>query len=598
MQPVAGMWTVRVQDYAELHSRKDVKAGVDEFDHFLIEVTKQVLKQPSLALPRCCTHDGPNCEEKHVHTWERDAPDSSSPESPEYRKYQTRLDSLSNVCRDAALMLDYYLALCQELGVELSKGGLKPTRNTLCVVKDLLKEKTTTNGHGGMHVIRFKLTDTSTEFKKGVLSILQKANRLDLFAVLQNTSNETLNAKQLNDQHESFMERAKSWRNPNGSARTESPFPSQFEDLNQIPCLLMIVGKGRMGDTFPSSLKTWDLRAKYHLNVTRSTFEQDIGRCFGYTDLSDKKQKIREKPDQESGRPMLLLSKRAAQVSSNGAFGMVFVYDVADSKVKKDSGATQPLTATGAPSPTKQSSSETADDRKFINDGDPNAEFDKLDDEDEYAPPGHPAKCDLLDDGNKATGASRHNDPKVARGEIRGVGTKDALVAGKQPIFNKETGEHEQDEQGNFKFTDGVATELFLTLTNRAVIFYAPPQSGKTGAFIHLIQEIQKHNRKSSNPPGHQQDVPAPHKKGGSKSAAPHYRSNAETKEAIKAVTSPKNGGKCKACVALDALDALDHEVNLETATCKECKKSFCDVHAKAHTQSKKGKSHTIVSKS
>lgn len=41
-----------------------------------------------------------------------------------------------------------------------------------------------------------------------------------------------------------------------------------------------------MGDTFPKNLAVWDVRARYSSGVPRSTFIQDIGRCFKWRTLT------------------------------------------------------------------------------------------------------------------------------------------------------------------------------------------------------------------------------------------------------------------------------------------------------------------------
>ena len=64
-----------------------------------------------------------------------------------------------------------------------------------------------------------------------------------------------------------------------------------YGDLNHLPCLLIMVDKGRMGDTFPESFNTMDLRAssenKKGPNLT--TLAQELGRLCRYGDKQDKK---------------------------------------------------------------------------------------------------------------------------------------------------------------------------------------------------------------------------------------------------------------------------------------------------------------------
>jgi hypothetical protein len=39
--------------------------------------------------------------------------------------------------------------------------------------------------------------------------------------------------------------------------------PESYEDLKDLPCILILCEKGKMGDTFPKSLWYYDLRMRY-----------------------------------------------------------------------------------------------------------------------------------------------------------------------------------------------------------------------------------------------------------------------------------------------------------------------------------------------
>lgn len=59
----------------------------------------------------------------------------------------------------------------------------------------------------------------------------------------------------------------------------------KYSDLDGLPCILILCEKGKMGDTFPPSFRYYDLRLRYPVNVSyRASFEQDLGRAFGYGD--------------------------------------------------------------------------------------------------------------------------------------------------------------------------------------------------------------------------------------------------------------------------------------------------------------------------
>jgi hypothetical protein len=58
---------------------------------------------------------------------------------------------------------------------------------------------------------------------------------------------------------------------------------NRYVSLENIPCVLVLCEKGRMGDTFLCSLAEFDLRLRYGgSGVHRSALEQDLGRVCGY----------------------------------------------------------------------------------------------------------------------------------------------------------------------------------------------------------------------------------------------------------------------------------------------------------------------------
>ena len=62
---------------------------------------------------------------------------------------------------------------------------------------------------------------------------------------------------------------------------------TQYEDLENLACLLILVGKGRMGDTFPRSFDCLDLRLSYNSRpLYLSTIIQELGRICRYAKVS------------------------------------------------------------------------------------------------------------------------------------------------------------------------------------------------------------------------------------------------------------------------------------------------------------------------
>ena len=75
-----------------------------------------------------------------------------------------------------------------------------------------------------------------------------------------------------------FLQRLRRWKCKSSFLATK------YTDLCDIPIILIVVDKGKMGITYPPSLKWYDLRLRYTSSkmVTRTAFEQDIGRACRY----------------------------------------------------------------------------------------------------------------------------------------------------------------------------------------------------------------------------------------------------------------------------------------------------------------------------
>jgi hypothetical protein len=55
---------------------------------------------------------------------------------------------------------------------------------------------------------------------------------------------------------------------------------TQYSDLLDLPCVLILCEKGKMGDTFPRSLRYYDLRLRYTNSLSqRACMEQVAALC-------------------------------------------------------------------------------------------------------------------------------------------------------------------------------------------------------------------------------------------------------------------------------------------------------------------------------
>uniref|UniRef100_A0A8C4RD23 GREB1 like retinoic acid receptor coactivator n=1 Tax=Eptatretus burgeri TaxID=7764 RepID=A0A8C4RD23_EPTBU len=75
-----------------------------------------------------------------------------------------------------------------------------------------------------------------------------------------------------------FLQRLRVWR----SIDKSDWLPKTFQDLEGLPCILLLSGTSPMGETFPRSLQFCDLRLLTMGSLTRSGLEQELGVTFRY----------------------------------------------------------------------------------------------------------------------------------------------------------------------------------------------------------------------------------------------------------------------------------------------------------------------------
>jgi hypothetical protein len=198
---------------------------------------------------------------------------------------------------------EYVEAIAQTQGK--TTGKAVPSEWTKRIVGDLVKQRS--DRSGPMILLR-----TGPNGKKEGLRLftdLMKARGesglQDRFAIFMDIQNKNKGKSGLfnlvNQQGPDFIERKREfleklcvpftnegkWQKANGGYR---PKIETYSDLNDLPCILILCEKGRMGDTFPASLRYYDLRLRYGSTCgNRASAEQDLGRAFRYHDASSSK---------------------------------------------------------------------------------------------------------------------------------------------------------------------------------------------------------------------------------------------------------------------------------------------------------------------
>lgn len=173
---------------------------------------------------------------------------------------------------ELALMLDYVIALRQAFGVPPVNWVV--SQETATAVMHLRQRDN--NGFGNMVAVRFSSVSSATMFRAAIWQTLAHFRQPECFQTMLH--NEEVNAQLSGPARDTWREKRKLGDVPC------SREPQNAGDLVGVPCLMLLVETGRMGDTFPSTMRVFDLRARYRSDWNYSTLTQDIGRVFGYGD--------------------------------------------------------------------------------------------------------------------------------------------------------------------------------------------------------------------------------------------------------------------------------------------------------------------------
>jgi hypothetical protein len=159
------------------------------------------------------------------------------------------------------------------------------------------------NGKGYLAVLRLKYTETAQQLKKSLQQLLEIYKQSDLFDIVVDVDDDgnCLFDRLSNKSQEKYK---RWWKLDQLTEKDRKNFG--YENLKHLPLLLIVIEKGRMGDTFPSeSFRYFDLRARYQGSTLYSTYYcsllQDVGRSFGY-------------PTSKFGRPVVFMGEEIFQL--------------------------------------------------------------------------------------------------------------------------------------------------------------------------------------------------------------------------------------------------------------------------------------------
>ena len=174
---------------------------------------------------------------------------------------------------------------------------------TNCLVQSLIQSGE--QGSGKMKIVRAKSTKTADQFFFTLFEARRLASKEECFEIISDygkfnlkktfmTSSITffqkLQPRKCQFQFECHCSDLKlhPGRPKCGNCQHVHKPITQYEDLQNLACVLILVDKGRMGDTFPESFDCLDLRLSYDEGspIILSTVIQELGRMCRYAKLS------------------------------------------------------------------------------------------------------------------------------------------------------------------------------------------------------------------------------------------------------------------------------------------------------------------------
>ncbi|XP_050004774.1 GREB1-like protein isoform X2 [Alexandromys fortis] len=221
------------------------------------------------------------------------------------------------------------------------------TPETLSIMDDLLscpgKGK---SGRGPMLIIRVPSVQLAMLARERLQEVRDKLGLQYRFEIILGSPASELHVAA------HFVARLKTWRGNDQEDWT----PRTYQDLEGLPCIVILTGKDPLGETFPRSLKYCDLRLIDSSYLTRTALEQEVGLACCYVskevirgpaaalDLSGKEGE--KAPTSENDSEELLIDLERPQSNSSavtGTSGSIMENGVSSSSTA-DKSQQQPLT--------------------------------------------------------------------------------------------------------------------------------------------------------------------------------------------------------------------------------------------------------------
>uniref|UniRef100_A0A8C6DHJ0 GREB1 like retinoic acid receptor coactivator n=1 Tax=Moschus moschiferus TaxID=68415 RepID=A0A8C6DHJ0_MOSMO len=229
------------------------------------------------------------------------------------------------------------------------------TPETLNIMDDLLScPGKNRSGRGHMLILRVPSVQLAMLAKERLQEVRDKLGLQYRFeVVLGNPASELSVAAH-------FVARLKTWR----GNEAEEWVPRTYQDLEGLPCIVILTGKDPLGETFPRSLKYCDLRLIDSSYLTRTALEQEMGLACCYVskevirgptaalDLSGKEQERTAASENDTEELLIDLERPQSNSSAvTGTSGSIMENGVSSSSTADKSQKPPPTPSFRSPAP-------------------------------------------------------------------------------------------------------------------------------------------------------------------------------------------------------------------------------------------------------
>ncbi|XP_078360674.1 GREB1-like protein isoform X2 [Oculina patagonica] len=184
-------------------------------------------------------------------------------------------------------VLRCYLLIRHYCAAIMWSAGIKPaephcTLKTIQIMREIIESPVhNADGSGAMLVIRIPSVELANLAFESLKNTRDRLGFQFRFAIIHDNG---LSELEIEDY---FLKRLRVWRDQRVPTKTKSKSserwsPKCFEDLHDLPCIIIVSGRERPGDTFPRSLKYIDLRLIDRGFVYRSSLELEFSAIACY----------------------------------------------------------------------------------------------------------------------------------------------------------------------------------------------------------------------------------------------------------------------------------------------------------------------------